>query len=133
MLDASVALAWCFPDEASPRADRIWAALAGRQVWVPAVWALEVANGMLAGERSRRIRAEDRDRFLDLLAQFTVRVDAAPLTSLVAQVLPLARELNLSAYDAAYLELALRLAGDLATLDQQLGNAGRRAGVTLVA
>jgi predicted nucleic acid-binding protein len=55
VLDASTALAWCFPDEASDRADAVLLALEGQAVLVPAVWSLEVANALLVGERQKRL------------------------------------------------------------------------------
>jgi predicted nucleic acid-binding protein len=55
VLDASVALAWCFPDEQSGYADQVLQELEGRPVVVPSIWALEIANGFLVGERRKRL------------------------------------------------------------------------------
>ena len=55
VVDASVALAWCFPDESSDYADRVLVALEGHELVVPAIWALEITNALLVGERSKRL------------------------------------------------------------------------------
>lgn len=131
MIDASVALAWCFPDEASDYADRTLLALEGRDMMVPALWAIEVANAMLVAERRKRIKPAEIRRFVALLGGLAVVVDAAQVAENVNNVLPLAREYGLSAYDAAYLDVALRHEASLASLDVRLQHAGRRAGIEI--
>jgi predicted nucleic acid-binding protein len=129
VLDASVALAWCFPDEASDYADTVLVALEGSTVVVPAVWALEVANVLLVGERRKRLKRPEIMRFVTLLEGLSILQDSQPVSDSVNKVLPLARDCNLSAYDAAYLELALRRGAPLATLDLNLRRAAKRVGV----
>jgi len=129
VVDASVALAWCFPDEASAYADRVLVALKGQTLVVPAVWGLEVANALLVGERRKRLKQPEILRFVALLAGLAVLQDGAKFTDALNNVLPLARQYGLSAYDAAYLELAIRYGAPLATLDGDLQKAARRAGV----
>ena len=72
VLDASVALAWCFPDEASQYADEVLVALEGRRVIVPAVWALEITNALLVAERRKRVKQPDVRRFVELLGGLTI-------------------------------------------------------------
>lgn len=79
MVDASVALAWCFPDEASDRADSILLALEGKTILVPALWKLEVANAILVGERSKRLRPPEIHRFTTLLENLPVTQDDQPV------------------------------------------------------
>ena len=131
VLDASTALAWCFPDETSEHADAILAALEGKTILVPAVWGLEIANAVLVGERSKRLRQPEIRRFTTLLESLPVVQDARPVTSYVSDVLPVAREYSLTAYDAAYLELSMRHSAPLATLDAKLQRAAQRAGVEI--
>jgi predicted nucleic acid-binding protein len=131
VLDASTALAWCFPDEASDRADVVLLALEGQTVLVPAVWSLEIANALLVGERQKRLRQPEVLRFLTLLESLPVVEDTQTAAERVRNVLPIAREFGLSAYDGAYLELAVRRGAALATLDARLAKAARSAGVTL--
>jgi predicted nucleic acid-binding protein len=130
-MDASVALAWCFPDEASAYADGVLVALEGTAILVPAVWGLEIANAMLVGERLKRLRAPEIQRFTTLVENLSLVQDAQPVGEQVRNVLPLAREYGLSAYDAAYLELAMRHGLPLATLDRKLQKAAARAGVQI--
>ena len=131
VLDASTALAWCFPDEASDRAEAALVALAGQTIFVPPVWSLEVANALLVGERQKRLRQPQVLRFLKLIESLPIFEDSRPVGDRVQNVLPLSREFGLSAYDAAYLELALRRGAALATLDARLAKAARGAGVEL--
>lgn len=128
MLDASVALAWCFPDEASAYAESVLVALEGNTILVPSVWALEIANAVLVGERQKRLRQPEIARFTTLLEYLSGAGLATGFRNL-SNVLPLARRYGLSAYDAAYLEVAIRNGAPLATLDAKLQKAARGAGV----
>ena len=92
---------------------------------VPAVWGLEIANAVLVGERSKRLRRPEVRRFTTLLESLSPVQDVQPVGELVNDVLPLAREYGLSAYDAAYLELSMRHGASLATLDGRLQKAAR--------
>lgn len=132
VVDASVALAWCFPDEASGYADSVLLAAQGEKVHVPAIWPIEVTNALWVGERRRRIAAPEIRRFADLLAGLEIAEDLQRLPLALGHILPLAREHNISAYDAAYLELALRRNAKLATLDDALRKAARSKGVPIV-
>ena len=133
VVDASVALAWCFPDEASDYADAVLVALEGRTILVPTIWGLEIANAVLAGERSKRLRQPEIRRFTTLLEGLSLVQDVQPVCDHVSNVLPLAREYGLSAYDAAYLELAIRHGAPIATLDGKLRKAAQKAGIGIFA
>ncbi len=124
VVDASTALSWCFPDEAAafPTEEAM--------ATVPAVWPLEVANGLLMGERRGRITLAQVTRLAELLlAALEVQVDHA--SDAFKDVLPIAREHRLSVYDAACLELAIRRDLPLATGDGKLADAARKCGVEL--
>ena len=131
VVDASVALAWCFPDESSEDADSVLQKLKGQTILAPAVWALEVSNGLLVGERQKRLRQPEIARFIGLLGGLSVLQDCQTVSESVAYILPLARDYGLSAYDAAYLELAVRHNAPLASLDASLQKAARKAGVPI--
>jgi predicted nucleic acid-binding protein len=131
VIDASVALAWCFPDEASEYADGVLVGLDGRTTMVPAIWSAEITNALLVGERRKRIRQPEVRRFLELLKGLSILEDGQPFAETVSNVLPLAREYDLSAYDAAYLDVAVRHEAPLATLDKALQKAGRAAGLKI--
>ncbi len=132
VLDASVAAAWAFEDETTPYTDRVLAMLDHDTAQVPAIWALQVANAMLAAERRHRIQLADTVRFAILIRALTIEVDDMRLERAMGAVLNLAREHALSAYDASYLELAMREGLPLATQDDGLRAAARQVGVPLV-
>jgi predicted nucleic acid-binding protein len=131
VVDASVALAWCFPDEGSNEADRMLASLKSLAIWVPAVWALEIANAMLVGERRKRLKQPDIMRFIALLESLPITQDRQTVSENVRNLLPLGQVHGLSAYDAAYLDLAIRRNAPLATLDTDLQKAATRAGIAV--
>ncbi len=131
VVDASLALAWCFPDEWTPEADRVLVALKGVCIRVPAIWPLEIANAILVGERRKRIKQTEVFSFIVLLEGLQILQDQQSVATIVSQVLPVARANNLSAYDAAYLELANRLNAQLATLDAALRKAAKQSGIRL--
>jgi predicted nucleic acid-binding protein len=131
VIDASVALSWCFPDETSDYADSVLLALENQTIMVPAIWAVEITNALLVGERRKRIRRPEIQRFVDLLKGLSVVEDRQPFADTVSNVLPLAREYDLSSYDAAYLDVALRREIPLATLDRELQKACTAAGIKI--
>jgi predicted nucleic acid-binding protein len=134
VLDASVALAWCLADEKSDFARRVLlAAREGEDCVVPAIWPLEVVNGVLVALRRARLTDSEAIAFASLLDDVAIRIDALSLGGAFGSVLALAREHELSSYDASYLELAARSRAQLATLDAHLAAAATRAGVPLFA
>lgn len=132
VLDSSVALAWCFADEASPASDRLLDRLQRDGAVVPALWPLEVANVLRMAERRRRIACSSSDRFVDLLARLPISIDEETAGRAMGDTLALARDRDLTVYDAAYLELARRLVLPLATRDLDLRKAARAERVALL-
>jgi predicted nucleic acid-binding protein len=133
VLDASATLAWCFEDEGTVLAASVLERLRDQDAVVPPLWLLELANGLVVAERRGRITRADSTRFLGLVGELPIRIDQTSTLDLASSVMELARQYDLSAYDAAYLELALRLGQPLATLDERLRSAADRAGVGDVA
>ena len=131
-MDASVALAWCFPDETSASADRVLNDLEGVPILVPSIWGLEVANAITVGLRMRRITLADVEQFVTLLNNLPIVVDSQPPAVHIARILPLTTEFGLTAYDAAYLELARRKDARVATLDKKLAKAALQAGLEIM-
>lgn len=133
VLDASVALAWCFPDEGSPGAEKLLDAMAdGSKAIVPAIWPFEVGNALLTAERRRRLTIAQVTAALKNLALLPIAIDSVQTEFVFGDVLAVARHTQLTEYDAAYLELALREGLPLATLDDRLRQAARNAGVRLL-
>jgi predicted nucleic acid-binding protein len=131
VLDASVTLGWCFEDEAGEYADSALEALSDDTAVAPAVWPLEVANGLVVAERRGRLVPAQTARFCALLPALPIEVEPGGLTTTLALLVPLARDHGLSVYDAAYLDLAARRGLPLATLDARLRAAALAAGVAV--
>ena len=130
VIDASVMMAWCFEDEATPGADAALDLLRESRAVVPTIWNLEVANVLLVAQRRQRLSEAQVTRFVRLLGSLPISADAEPTD--IAALLSLGRRHSLSAYDAAYLELAERLGAPLATLDIKLATAAQTAGVQVL-
>ena len=133
VLDASVTVAWCFEDETTAYTETVLDLLAGgSEALAPALWPYEVANGLAVAERRKRTTWAKITRFLERLIGLPISVVADDRTQVFGRVLPTARQQDLAVYDAAYLELALREALPLATLDADLRKAAQGLGVKIV-
>jgi predicted nucleic acid-binding protein len=131
VVDASVALAWYFGDEISALADAAFIASDSALFVVPSHWYNEVANGIWAGERRARSAVNDVAPFVSWLSGRVIEVDDIEPELSLSTILPLARETGLTVYDALYLELAMRRDLPIATLDNRLAAAAKKAGVKL--
>ena len=119
VIDASVTLSWCFPDEQTPASLGVLDRLrAGQQALVPAFWSVEILNVLLLAERKGRIASEQTRAFLEMLRALNPTMDHASLEQVAGPVQSICREYRLTPYDALYVELALRSGLPLATLDQ---------------
>ncbi len=128
-LDSSVTMAWYFKDEANSYANAVRRSLGRARAVVPALWPLEVANILVLGERRRRSTEVEAGKWLRFMDKLPIRVDDETAERAWSDTLHVARTYNLSAYDAAYLELALRLGLPLASLDDRMKAAAAAAGV----
>jgi len=133
VIDASVTVAWCFDDEATTFTEAILDLLsAGAEGVAPGIWPLEVANALLVAERRKRISVAQVTTLLGRIAQLPISVETVEPDRAFSQVLSVARQHQLTEYDAAYVELALRKGLSFATLDDKLRQAARTAGIKLV-
>lgn len=134
VVDASFALPWVFGDEHSPRSDEAWEAMKLKKasVYVPALWLWELTNTLVLGEKRGRITAAQTTAFLRIVDQLPIRVAPAVMSCLFDEIPRSMRTHALTAYDAAYLELAKRNRLPLATLDKELKAAAIKDGVELV-
>jgi len=132
VIDSSVALAWGLPDERSPSADQFWSQVGSdAQLWVPALWWYEIANALVVARRRGRLEEKQSQEILSLLGRLPVTTASPPVGDELRRLQVLAVKHELSAYDAAYLDLSRTLSVDLATLDQRLAAAAMNEGVTI--
>lgn len=132
VLDASVAVAWCFPDQRNAFTLRILDEVAAGFGVVPDLWTLEVSNALVVAERKGWLTAEQSSLFLRELGSLPLEIEAVSGARAFGRILGLARAHRLTAYDACYLELADRMGLPLATEDDTLRRAARSEGVALV-
>ena len=133
IVDASIAIAWVHPGQVTPETDALLTAVGqGVHTFAPALWPLEVANALLALERRKKLRAEERIAALAALRALPITLDHEISALAFTELSQLAGELALSVYDAAYLELAIRLKLPLACKDGPLVNAAKRRRVTVI-
>ena len=127
VLDVSVTVAWCLPDEESEIANRALDRLRSDEAVVPTLWWFELRNALVVNERRGRLAETDSATFLSDLGRLPIRLDERPGSSDL--VLALARRHGLTAYDAAYLEAGVRHGAPVATLDRKLAAAAEAEGV----
>ena len=132
VLDASVALLWLVPQtnpDGVPYASSVLAALKSASAIVPSLWSVEVANVTAKVEAKGLVAEAQSQFFVSQLERLDISTDPDTSTHALGETLNLARRYKLSAYDATYLELALRMGLPLATLDADLAKAAKKAGV----
>lgn len=132
VVDASIALTWCFEDEVTEATEAIGTRVDSEGAVVPDLWRLEVANALMLAERRGRLKRSNMEQRLELLAALPIAIDANTAIRAWTDTLLLARAERLTLYDAAYLELAIRQDVELATLDRDLRRAARKMGVAIV-
>ncbi|MCC2666183.1 MAG: PilT protein domain protein [Gammaproteobacteria bacterium] len=132
VIDASMALAWLFERAKKKEiacAEQALTALADAEKRiVPTLWHTEIANALLVAERRKIVSEAQVIDYLNRLSKLSIENDNTPLETRRDSIMALAREYKLTAYDATYLDLALRIGGVLATFDSALVHAMRHAG-----
>ena len=129
VLDNSVTMAWCFPDENNAYAEMVLRSLRSSAAVVPAIWSLEVANTLLVGERRNRLSISESGQFIGLLSKFPIFIDEKTSDQALKISIELGRNYQLSSYDACYIELSLRLGLPIATLDEKLKKVSIQLGI----
>jgi len=129
----SVSLSWFFEDERTRPLDAVLDLVAESGATVPGLWPLEVASALLVAFRRARISTAFRHQAIERLTRLPIAIDLEMNTRAWTSTLPLAEKTELSVYDVAYLELAIRLNLPSASADRKLCDAGKRAGVPLIA
>ena len=132
VLDTSVTMRWFFGDgkpQELAYAAKVLDTMKKATARVPATWGLEVSNVIAGAEAKNLVTEAGSSAFLEMLEGVDIEVDTATFSQALSDTLHLARRFKLSSYDASYLELALRLGLPLATLDEDLQKAAKKAGV----
>jgi len=127
IVDASVTVAWFVRSQASSYTDHIRRRARREQLHVPAVWPLEFANALWQLQRRKLLSGGQVDTIVDLAEPLDVVVHEKALPP--RRMLAIARDHDLSAYDASYLDLAVRLRYPVACRDGPLKKAFRAAGL----
>ncbi len=131
VVDASIIAAILFDDEVSRRDDPVWEALRDSDFDIPSHWTIEFTSLLLKAERRGRMTRSRRDEHFAAASRLlsSAQVDRPPVSR---AVIDLASDAGLTGYDAAYLELALRLGATLASNDDALVAACRARGVRVL-
>ncbi len=132
VLDASASLTWSLDVQKAIDLDPIFARIFIDGATVPILWHTEILNGLLLAERAGRMTADGVRIRVSQFSRLPLTLDADSPLLYRDEILELARVHRLTAYDATYLELTMRLALPLATLDRALAAAARREGVQLL-
>jgi predicted nucleic acid-binding protein len=125
VLDASAILSWCFEDERPRNADAIMRRFVGAGMLAPSHWPLEVTNILWVGERAKRISAPQVSAFVALVEALRVEIDMETPWRAWGETREIARREQITTYDAAYLELAIRRQATLVSKDKKLIKAAR--------
>jgi len=131
--DCSIGIGWIHPNQATELTRRLLEdAKGGAAVHVPSIWHLEIANALLVAVRRKLLAESHRQAGLALLGQLKLVIDHETSAMAFSTISDLALKNSLSAYDAAYLELARRKSIPLASRDEPLKSAAKKSGVKLL-
>ncbi|MGH8729484.1 MAG: type II toxin-antitoxin system VapC family toxin [Burkholderiales bacterium] len=125
--DNSVVLAWFVRSQSTAYSERMLGRVAREPVHVPIVWPLEFSNALRQLERRRKIKPAATEAILGGVDALALHIDSSPPSQ--RRLLDLARQYDLSVYDASYLELAIRHSFKLAAQDGPLAAAAVKAGL----
>ncbi len=132
VLDCSATMPWILRNDETGYVDQVLRTLDENPAVVPELWHLEVSNVLLVFERRGRIDVAESNRFTSLLQELPISTDEGTHYRVFSRIINLARDYELSSYDATYMELAIRESLPLATLDNFLRTAARKAGVEVI-
>lgn len=132
VVDASLAMAWCFRDESTPATEKLLAGMGDKVALVPAWWYIELTNVLALAERKGRIKADQVTEFIAVIEALNVEIDNESPQRAFTHLLPLCRTHGLTSYDSIYLDLALRRKLPLASLDEPLRKAAKKLGIKLL-
>lgn len=132
VLDCSIAVSWCFEDEASEEADQLLLKVQEQGALVPALWYLEFGNVLIQAKKKGRISEFQLMTSMDLIRQLPISTDPISPNKTMNVIMLLATQHGLTTYDASYLELALRFNIFLLTKDAHLRKAANKLGIQVL-
>lgn len=132
VVDNSIVMAWCFEDETNEKTEAILDRLNESTAFVPPIWPLELGNVLVVAEGRKRIGEAECARFIALVSELPIIVEQETPDRMLKEIMALARNHQLSTYDASYLDLAMRKGLPLATQDKNLISAAGRCNVILL-
>jgi predicted nucleic acid-binding protein len=130
VIDSSVGFAWIHPNQATEATNRVLNEIEdGAAIVVPTLWFSEIANSLLVLQRRKKLTAAERKAALETLSNLPMTVDEEAGKAAFGKTSELAEQYDLSVYDATYLELAIRRKLPLASRDDALNSAAKKAGI----
>ena len=129
VVDCSVTMAWGLRDEATDFTDSVLRTVQENGAEAPLLWFLEVTNVLLMAQKRKRISRQEAREFMAMLGALPIEVDVLEPPDVFTTVIDLAEKHGLTTYDAAYLELAMKMELPLASRDHELNFAARKEGV----
>ncbi len=132
VLDSSTAISWCLEDEDNPNWSALDILIRGGSAKVPALWLYEISNAFSVAQKRGRLQSWDASRHLQNLLRLSIEFDELPQSNTLMNIIMISSQFNMSTYDAAYLELAIRQQTPLATNDKRLKEAASKSKVKLI-
>ena len=120
VLDNSIVMSWFFEDECSLQSEKILQRLKTQRAIVPSLWAYELSNALFISENKRKLATNDSKQFIDLLSKLPIFIESNEPFQFANRVLPICRKYAVTAYDAAYLDLADIKRIPIATFDKKM-------------
>jgi predicted nucleic acid-binding protein len=132
VIDSSVAMAWFLQESIGASFQKLIAEIENNGAVAPSHWRLECANALWVATKTKRISKQERSAIIADLDKLQIAIDIETSERAWRETLDLSDTHDLTTYDASYLELAIRLGDDLATLDKSLRQAAKREGVKVL-
>lgn len=134
VLDNSVSMRWLL--ESNKKSDqgyteKVLKSMLNAEAYVPNLWHLEATNVLLSAKKRSEINAGEIEKFISQLENLPIHTDQQTSKQAFNRILGLADTYNISSYDAAYLELAIREGLPIATLDKALKKAAKKADIEI--
>ncbi len=130
--DVSIVLAWLYEESQTSQALDVLPLIETNGLLVPALWWTELENGLVIGERRARNTTDQSAAFLEIVRSLPIRTDDMPPHQTCDRILAIARQHQLTAYDATYVELAVRESAALATFDTAIRRCAPQLGLSIL-